>query len=261
MFSFLDDLYLRLNDGECAIAAFCDLTKAFDCVSHDILLSKLETYGVRRVTLSWFSSYLRGRCQKMLFGGVRSVEQGMDRGVPHGSVLEPILFLIYINDLSTLPISGTFTFFSDKLYKAAGWEPPTTRRLATEHTTFDSRHPLYEVPEPVRQLKLHKGFLSTVPIDPPEVFPLKQEPSAGSRLYWKSWKSLNRLRTGVAPVKTNLSKWGIINEQDFKYDCGATQTMEHLLVCKNCPSSCSLEYLWLAKDNAMDVAQYWADKL
>jgi len=56
MCSFLEDLYMRLNDGECAIAAFCDLTKAFDCVSYDILLTKLEMYGIRGVALRWSKS-------------------------------------------------------------------------------------------------------------------------------------------------------------------------------------------------------------
>lgn len=152
------------------------------------------------------------------------------------------------------------------LYKAGGIEAPATRRLAAEHTErirqmCDSRHPLYEAPEPIRRLKSRKGFLSAVPMEPPDAYPLSQKPSPGNHLDWKTWKTFNRLRTGVAPTKTNLAKWGIIDGSDITCDCGEPQTGEHLLTCENCPSSCSLEDLWLARENALDVARYWAEKI
>ena len=91
----------------------CDLSKAFDCVDHGILLAKLERYGFRGVAHSWFKSYLEGRSQAVMSSGERSSVSGIDCGVPQGSVLGLILFLVYINDLVFLKISGLFTIFAD----------------------------------------------------------------------------------------------------------------------------------------------------
>ena len=76
-----------------------DLAKAFDTVSHNILLKKLELYGLKGVTLDWFSSYLSDRQQQCVVEGCVSKPQLISCGVPQGSILAPWLFLIYINDL------------------------------------------------------------------------------------------------------------------------------------------------------------------
>jgi len=65
IFSFLESLYLSVNDGSSAVAVFCDFSKAFDCVNHKILLSKLSMYGFRGTSLDWFSAYLSGRVQQV----------------------------------------------------------------------------------------------------------------------------------------------------------------------------------------------------
>ena len=113
VFNFLEDLYLKLNDGDVAAAVFCDFSKAFDCVNHEILLKKMEMYGFRGVPLRWFSSFLTNRKQLVRSQGITSGALDISHGVPQGSVLGPLLFLLYVNDLPTIGIQGKFTLFAD----------------------------------------------------------------------------------------------------------------------------------------------------
>ena len=97
-----------------AIGVFVDFQKAFDTVNHKILLYKLSHYGIRGTANKWFTSYLTDRKQFVSINGTNSAEANINHGVPQGSVLGPLLFLIYINDLhQCIKNSNTFHFADD----------------------------------------------------------------------------------------------------------------------------------------------------
>ena len=89
------------------------LKKAFDTVDHDNLLAKLRKYGVESLELTWFMSYLTNRRQFCKINGVCSNTKEIRRGVPQGSCLGPLLFLIYINDLPFSLKKAKVTMYAD----------------------------------------------------------------------------------------------------------------------------------------------------
>ena len=102
LLALVDNLIQALDNGEYVLGVFLDFSKAFDTVDHSILLDKLYHYGVRGCAYHWFQSYLSNRSQRVTYDGVKSSLGFIKCGVPQGSILGPLLFLLYINDLSSV---------------------------------------------------------------------------------------------------------------------------------------------------------------
>ena len=108
-----DNLYFHLDQREALAGIYLDLQKAFDTVDHDILLYKLSNYGVRGHVLDWFRSYLTDRQQFVSIRNVHSNAGKLCCGVPQGSVLGPLLFLVYINDIQNCVPGTSIKLFAD----------------------------------------------------------------------------------------------------------------------------------------------------
>ena len=101
----------NLNESACCI--LLDLRKAFDTLNHTILLRKLEKYGIRGIALSILHSYLSDRQQYVCIGPSSSSYLSISCGVPQGSILCPLLFLIYVNDIANACNNSTPYLFAD----------------------------------------------------------------------------------------------------------------------------------------------------
>ena len=102
-----------LDKKQIAALLLIDFSKAFDMVDHDILLSKLEHYGIRGLSLEWFKSYLIDRQQYVHVNGHNSAKSTLKYGVPQGSILGPLLFIVYINDLPHISSIVKFILYAD----------------------------------------------------------------------------------------------------------------------------------------------------
>ena len=123
----MEKITSALEKGEYVLGIFLDFSKAFDTVNHEILFKKLDFYGVRGTANNWIRDYLSNRTQFVTFNGVSSSQKIIKCGVPQGSILGPLLFLIYVNDLA---------FVSEKLFMVL---------FADDTNAFLSGHDLKEL--------------------------------------------------------------------------------------------------------------------
>eukprot|EP00732_Lithocolla_globosa_P003825 Lithocolla_globosa_v1_NODE_3229_length_1726_cov_57.410533.p3 type:complete len:169 gc:universal NODE_3229_length_1726_cov_57.410533:612-1118(+) len=111
---FFENLLHQLDQGMVGLGTLVDLAKAFDTVNHNILLEKLDLYGVGGKALQLIKSYLSQRSQIVIIDGIESDSMDITCGVPQGSILGPLFFIIYINDLpQALKHSSPLMFADD----------------------------------------------------------------------------------------------------------------------------------------------------
>ena len=103
----------NMENGQTNIVSYLDLMKGFDTISHDLLLNKLEKYGISQNNLKWFKSYLTDRFQFVTCNNNSSSSKPLSVGVPQGSILGPVLFLIFVNDLPNCFKNSKASLYAD----------------------------------------------------------------------------------------------------------------------------------------------------
>ena len=109
----VDKIVNAANNNEMTTGIFLDLSKAFDTIKHDILVDKMAHYGFRGIALDWFKSYLTNRKQFVEYNNRKSTIRLINSGMPQGSILGPIGFIIYVNDIPNSVPNLSLILFAD----------------------------------------------------------------------------------------------------------------------------------------------------
>ena len=113
LITLVNKITQSLDLGDMVIGIFLDLKKSFNTVNHKILVKKLYSYGIRGQSINWFKSYLENRSQYVTYNEKRSDIKNIICGVPQGSILGPLLFLIYINNFASVSSKLYYVLFAD----------------------------------------------------------------------------------------------------------------------------------------------------
>ena len=179
----IDKISTAISNGDMVLGVFLDFSKAFDTVDHSILLNKLYKYGIRGVAHKWVSSYLYGRQQFVSFNDNKSKTYSISCGVPQGSILGPLLFLLYVNDIAQVssflfPIflyaDNTNLFLQGKclntliekmnleLQKIVEWLKCNKLSLNIDKTHYNIFRPIRKCPVSTKHLKIDNEILKHV---------------------------------------------------------------------------------------------------
>ena len=134
-----DDILLNINDNKCTLVTFIDFRKAFDTVNHPILLRKLELLRIHPHVIKWLEDYLRGRKQCTIANNCTSEDEAVVCGVPQGSIIGPLLFMIYVNDIhsTTKRKNADLDYMQTILQHMLVWQPPATHSAMSRPNLTD----------------------------------------------------------------------------------------------------------------------------